>query len=119
MAESMNRISTHILDLGRGKPAGGVPVRLEMQAKSGNWLQLGSAKTDADGRCAQLLPNDKDELAPGIYKLVFDTANYFREQKIEALYPMVEVVFRVRAGDSQFHIPLLLNANGYTTYRGS
>jgi 5-hydroxyisourate hydrolase-like protein (transthyretin family) len=29
------------------------------------------------------------------------------------------VTFQVRDGESQFHIPLLLNANGYTTYRGS
>jgi 5-hydroxyisourate hydrolase len=119
MAESMNRISTHILDLGRGKPANAVPVRLEMQAQSGSWQHLGSAKTDTDGRCAQLLPSDKDELAPGVYKLVFDTASYFRAQEIEALYPTVEVAFRVREGESQFHIPLLLSANGYTTYRGS
>jgi 5-hydroxyisourate hydrolase-like protein (transthyretin family) len=25
----------------------------------------------------------------------------------------------VREGESQFHIPLLLSANGYTTYRGT
>ena len=54
-----------------------------------------------------------------MYRLRFDTASYFRGLKIEALYPFVEVTFQVREGESHFHIPLLLSANGYTTYRGS
>jgi len=35
------------------------------------------------------------------------------------LYPVVEITFHVREGESQFHIPLLLSPYGYTTYRGS
>jgi 5-hydroxyisourate hydrolase len=31
----------------------------------------------------------------------------------------VQVAFSVRDGETHFHIPLLLSANGYTTYRGS
>lgn len=112
----MNRISTHVLDLGRGKPASDVPVRLERQ-EAGSWQLLKSASTDQDGRCGQLLPDG--ELRPGIYRLTFDTASYFGTLKIAALYPVVEVTFQVRDGESQFHIPLLLSANGYTTYRGS
>jgi 5-hydroxyisourate hydrolase len=116
MAFEMKRISTHILDLGRGRPAGNVPVRLERQ-EAGTWRALNSARTDPDGRCGQLLPDD--ELPPGLYRLAFDTAGYFEALKIAALYPVVEVTFQVREGESQFHIPLLLSANGYTTYRGS
>jgi 5-hydroxyisourate hydrolase len=114
----MNRISTHILDLVQGKPASGVPVRFEMQSASGDWQLLTSARTDQDGRCAQLIP-DGTELAAGIYRLGFDTASYYSEQKCRALYPVVEVTFQVREGESHFHIPLLLSPNGYTTYRGS
>lgn len=117
MAFEMNRISTHVLDVSRGKPAGDVPVRLETQEASGSWRLLKSTRTDEDGRCGQLLP--EGELPPGLYRLVFDTASYFDSLKINGLYPVVEVTFRIREGDSQFHIPLLLSANGYTTYRGS
>ena len=113
----MKRISTHVLDVSRGKPAAGVPVRLEKQDAPGHWLLLQSAITDLDGRCAQLLPGT--ELSPGQHRLVFNTAHYFDTQKIDGLYPVVEVTFQVRDGESQFHIPLLLSANGYTTYRGS
>jgi len=101
----------------RGAPAIGVAVKLECLDSSGAWQVLGSGRTDADGRCAQLLP--KDELRPGQYRLTFDTAAYFSTHKIVSLYPTVQVTFEVREGESQFHIPLLLSANGYTTYRGS
>jgi 5-hydroxyisourate hydrolase-like protein (transthyretin family) len=35
------------------------------------------------------------------------------------LYPVVEITFQVREGESHVHIPLLLSPYGYTTYRGS
>lgn len=113
----MKRISTHVLDVSRGKPASDLPVRLERETSPGNWTALQSASTDHDGRCPQLLP--EGDLRPGVYRLVFDTEHYFEAQGIEGLYPVVEVTFHVRDGESQFHIPLLLTANGYTTYRGS
>jgi len=114
----MNRVSTHVLDTARGKPAAGVPVRLDQQDSSGQWSTLGAAQTDQDGRCAQLVTGGAT-LAEGVYRLTFDTASYFAASKQEGLYPAVEITFCVRSGESHYHIPLLLSANGYTTYRGS
>jgi len=114
----MKRISTHILDTALGKPAKDVPVRLERREASGSWLVLTSTHTDHDGRCSQLLPDDQD-LQAGLYRLAFDTADYFAMKETDALYPVVEITFQVRDGESRFHIPLLLSPNGYTTYRGS
>jgi 5-hydroxyisourate hydrolase len=114
----MKRISTHVLDVARGKPAGHVRVRLERRGASGGWDLVTSARTDADGRCEQLLRDDGD-LDAGVYRMVFDTGSYFSAQKVEGLYPVVEVTFHVREGEAQFHIPLLLSPNAYTTYRGS
>jgi 5-hydroxyisourate hydrolase len=51
--------------------------------------------------------------------LLFDTGSYHATQNIEAFYPVIEINFQVRTGESHFHIPLLLSPNGYTTYRGS
>jgi 5-hydroxyisourate hydrolase len=118
MDRRMSRISTHVLDTAKGKPAPGVPVRLEFQDSSGEWSLLGSGKTDQDGRCAQLLPENKT-LAEGVYRLSFDTGSYFADCKVNGLYPAVEITFQVHNGESHFHIPLLLSPNGYTTYRGS
>ena len=114
----MNRISTHILDTAKGKPAKGVPVKLERQEASGKWLEVSSACTDGDGRCGQLLTDDQ-RMEAGHYRLTFNTASYFAAEKIEGLYPVVEITFQVREGEAHFHIPLLLSPNGYTTYRGS
>jgi 5-hydroxyisourate hydrolase len=114
----MKRISTHVLDTALGKPAKDVPVRLERQEKSGAWSLLSASCTDQDGRCNQLLQEDTG-LPAGAYRLTFDTQSYFAAAKIAALYPLVEVTFQVRDGESLFHIPLLLSPNGYTTYRGT
>jgi 5-hydroxyisourate hydrolase len=114
----MMRISTHVLDIAQGQPAKDVPVRLERQEGAGSWRLLTSSRTDQDGRCAQLLP-ENEALTAGVYRLGFDTAAYFSARKLDGRYPLVEIVFHVRNGEEHFHIPLLLSPNGYTTYRGS
>ena len=114
----MNRISTHVLDTARGRPAPNVPVQLARQTASGEWALIGASHTNADGRCPQLLPENV-ALDPGMYRLTFDTGQYEFTNHVDSLYPVVEITFRVREGESHFHLPLLLSPHGYTTYRGS
>ena len=38
---------------------------------------------------------------------------------VEAFYPSVTIAFHVRDPDEHFHVPLLLNPFGFSTYRGS
>jgi 5-hydroxyisourate hydrolase len=110
-------ISTHILDTALGRPAAEVPVTLAFMA-NGTWSLINEAVTDADGRCKHLLP-PTHILQAGIYRVHFATAAYFKRNRVEGLYPYVEVVFTVLDENQHYHIPLLLTANGYTTYRGS
>jgi 5-hydroxyisourate hydrolase len=110
-------ISTHILDTALGRPGSGVPVTLAYMT-NGAWSPLNEAVTDADGRCKDLLPSTH-ALLPGMYRLRFETTSYYKRNQLEGLYPYVEIVFTVSAGQQHYHIPLLLAANGYTTYRGS
>ena len=42
-----------------------------------------------------------------------------RAQQVDTFYPFVEVVFTVEQETEHFHVPLLLNPFGYSTYRGS
>ena len=114
----MKRISTHVLDVSQGRPAKELPVRLERRGSAGEWQVLNLSRTDAEGRCSELLP-EKEDLRAGLYRLAFDTASYHLAQDIEGLYPLVEITFEVRESQSHFHIPLLLSPYGYTTYRGS
>jgi 5-hydroxyisourate hydrolase len=110
-------ISTHILDSALGRPAAEVAVSLAHRQKE-EWQILSEAKTDADGRCNQLLPAGT-LLESGLYRIRFETTAYYRAQHFAGLYPYVEIVFEVRDAAQHYHIPLLLTANGYTTYRGS
>ncbi|RXH55010.1 hydroxyisourate hydrolase [Granulicella sibirica] len=111
-------ISTHILDTSLGRPAANVPVSLARAGENKRWVPLNQMVTDADGRCRSLLPED-EALTPGVYIVHFDTASYYEAQEVPGLYPYVQIVFTVEAGQAHYHIPLLLTANGYTTYRGT
>jgi 5-hydroxyisourate hydrolase len=110
-------ISTHILDTALGKPATGIAVELDRNTE-GEWQTLNAAVTDADGRVKFLLPEDEPML-PGLYCARFATGVYYQREGLDGLYPFVEITFVVKPGERHYHIPLLLTANGYTTYRGS
>jgi 5-hydroxyisourate hydrolase len=110
-------LSTHILDTALGRPAAGVPIALAYMA-NGTWSLINDAITDTDGRCKNLLPPTL-ALRPGMYRIHFETAAYYKRNTIEGLYPYIEIAFTVSDSDQHYHIPLLLTANGYTTYRGS
>ena len=103
-------ISTHVLDTTTGLPAGGLPVRLE-----GDGV-LAEGVTDDDGRLSGL---GSQAPAPGIYRLRFATWEWFLGQGREAFYPEVVVTFAVSDPEQHLHVPLLLSAYSYTTYRGS
>jgi 5-hydroxyisourate hydrolase len=113
----MSSISTHVLDVARGRPAEGVPITLERQDGNGTFARLGQGATDADGRLRTLLGNTA--LTAGIYRLTFDTATYFRTTGSEGFYPSVTVLFEVKNPAQHHHVPLLLSPYGYSTYRGS
>lgn len=110
-------VSTHILDTAIGRPASGITVTLQRE-DNGAWKDINSTATDQDGRCKYLLPESR-ALEGGIYRVRFDTAPYFAARQIASLYPVIEITFEVVNSQEHYHIPLLLTANGYTTYRGS
>ena len=114
----MSPITTHVLDTSRGRPASGVPVRLERREGGGSWKVLSSSKTDADGRARDLLP-EGSRLEKAVYRLVFDTAAYFTSIKTQGFYPEVAVLFEIKEPGQHHHVPLLLSPYGYSTYRGS
>ncbi|MFZ5482133.1 MAG: hydroxyisourate hydrolase [Myxococcota bacterium] len=102
-------ITTHVLDVARGRPAAGVPVTLDRL--DGDWVRVGEGVTDADGRCKTLISGPA---APGTWRLTFDTGAY----DPDGFFPEAVIVFRVRDA-RHHHVPLLLSPFGYSTYRGS
>lgn len=111
----MSSITTHILDTSRGKPAEGVSVILYQQHRE--WFEMARGITNTDGRISDLLPKET-VLSTGIYKLRFETGAYFTQHGSTTFYPFVEIVFAITTGE-HYHVPLLLNPFGYSTYRGS
>ncbi|WDE03123.1 hydroxyisourate hydrolase [Thalassomonas viridans] len=113
----MSQITTHVLDTTRGKPGAEIPITLYQQTADG-WQQLASGLTNDDGRISGLLAADRI-LDAGIYRMHFDTKAYFDRMEEKGFYPYVDIVFELGAGGDHYHIPLLLTAYGYSTYRGS
>jgi 5-hydroxyisourate hydrolase len=111
------QLSSHILDISKGAPAAGVPIRLEKMDPAGkSWSVVDQKITDKNGRVGDFLPEGKSNT--GVYKLVFLTSDYFKKQKLESFYPFVEIVFEIK-DQSHYHVPITLSAFGYSTYRGN
>jgi 5-hydroxyisourate hydrolase len=109
----MSKITTHVLDAVRGRPAAGIAVRLERR-DLGAWSEFASSVTDADGRCRDLA----GDAPPGTYQLTFAIGAYFASAGRSSIYPEIAIVFEC-TGEAHYHLPLLLSDNSYTTYRGS
>lgn len=122
MAQRRERlsISTHILDTALGRPVAGVAVSLARGSAAGEeWTLLHESVTDKDGRIKSLLPEEfRATDMPMTFRVRFETAAYFAAQGQSTLYPYIDIVF-LYTGGTHYHIPLLLAAHGYTTYRGS
>lgn len=112
----MSAITTHVLDVSRGRPASGIAVVLEHVAAQQS-ATVARASTDADGRIKSFTP--ALPLQPGTYRLAFEVAPYFAAAGVDAFYPRVIVEFDVRDPAQHYHVPLLLSPFGYSTYRGS
>ena len=112
----MSGISTHVLDTSLGKAAAGIPVVLE-RTDGQHWNTVASCITDGDGRCPHLVP--VENVHTGRFRLTFATAAYFAAHHQPTLYPEVSITFNVAPNSPNYHIPLLLNPFGYTTYRGT
>jgi 5-hydroxyisourate hydrolase len=122
----MSKITTHVLDAVLGKPAVGILVQLDRMlggvswSKEGKrddmvqWIAISNGTTDADGRCSEL----KADAAPGVYRLTLNSSAYMNALGRTSVYPEVAITFHCD-GVSNYHLPLLLSDNSYTTYRGS
>ena len=109
-------ITTHVLDTTAGGPAVRVDVRLSNRDASGAWREIGSGSTDVDGRVVDLL---ETTLESGEYRLRFETGAYFDRLGITTFYPYVEVTFSIAHPTDHYHVPILINPFGYSTYRGT
>lgn len=105
-------ISTHILDTSLGNPAKGVKVTLEKL--NDKWEEIASGVTNDDGRFVFDIP-----YVEGKYKINFFTTQYFKDNNTQCFFLDTPVAFNITDTNRKYHVPLLLNPYGYSTYRGS
>lgn len=109
-------ITTHILDVNLGKPAANVSVVL-FKLEFDDHIKIAEGKTNEDGRIIDWMGDAQRET--GIYRITFDTDGYFNGLAETCFYPSVSIDFKIDNADEHYHVPLLISAHGYSTYRGS
>ena len=115
------RLTTHVLDTAKGKPAAGVKITLYRVA-GGRHQEIAQTVTNADGRTdAPMLAGAA--LTPGNYELVFGAGDYLRasgQAEGEVLFlDEIPIRFGVPDASAHYHVPLLISPFAYSTYRGS
>jgi 5-hydroxyisourate hydrolase len=118
---SLGRLTTHVLDTSLGKPAAG--MRIDLYGVSGEAAShLLTVSTNADGRCdAPLL--SEGALKSGAYELRFHAGDYLKKSGAQTSEPpfldIIPIRFGISDANAHYHVPLLVAAHGYSTYRGS
>lgn len=111
------KIVVFVLDTSLGKPAYGMPIKLQGLDINGEWELLAEGITDEDGCIEDLISKDA-VVKSGRYRLVYETAVYFQRLGTSSLFP--RVLLEVNLGDEKKYVlPLLISPFAYTIYRGS
>ncbi len=117
----MGKLSTHVLNTMRGTPAVGMTIDLWFLASDAR-QHLKTVTTNADGRTDEPLLSG-DDMAIGVYELLFYVGAYFREHGEPLPTPHfldeVPIRFGIADVDAGYHVPLLASPWAYSTYRGS
>lgn len=116
MPRTGGHLSTHILDTARGRPGAGIRVELFREG-----VLIKEGITNPQGRTAEPLI-EGEPLRIGRYELRFHVADYFAGWPAVVdppWYDVIPVRFAIAEPEGHYHMPLLLGAWTYTTYRGS
>jgi 5-hydroxyisourate hydrolase len=115
------RLTTHVLDTARGKPAAGVVIAL-YRVSGNSHRKIAETVTNADGRTDGPLLEGK-ALKEGQYELVFFAGDYLRASgqagEGTLFLDQIPIRFGVPDASQHYHVPLLLTPFSYSTYRGS
>ena len=121
----MGRLTTHVLDTARGRPAAGLRVVLwrigDAKGLSMTPSQIAEAETNEDGRTGAPLM-DEANFRAGIYELTFHAGDWLRAEGLGGPEPLFLDTVPIRFGiaeDAHYHVPLLLSPFGFSPYRGS
>ncbi|KAM4631345.1 5-hydroxyisourate hydrolase isoform 2-T2 [Polymixia lowei] len=118
MAGPGSPLTTHVLNTAMGVPGSHMALSLYQQDSStAAWNLITTGTTNDDGRCPGLITRER--FTSGVYKMHFETGQYWESLGQTSFYPYVEIVFTIDSTSEKFHVPLLLSRFSYSTYRGS
>jgi 5-hydroxyisourate hydrolase len=98
-------LTTHVLDTVNGCGAAGMRVDVRRDEKF-----VGTSVLDEGGRASL-----QAALSTGVYELLFHAGTYLGTA---VFYDVIPVRFIVTDPAQHCHVPLILSAYGYSTYRG-
>ena len=117
----MGKLTTHVLDTAKGKPAAGVKIML-YRVTGNSHTKIVETVTNADGRTGAPMLEGK-ALTAGVYELVFCAGEYLMasgQASGEVLFlNEIPIRFGVADAEGHYHVPLLISPFAYSTYRGS
>ncbi len=118
----MTGLTTHVLDTALGQPASEMKIDL-YRIKGGERIFLKTVYTNDDGRIDGGAMLTSEEVEPGQYELVFHAGDYLRRTGATLTEPafLEDIPLRFAVADvtAHYHVPLLVSAHAYSTYRGS
>uniref|UniRef100_UPI003AAB2D28 5-hydroxyisourate hydrolase n=1 Tax=Centroberyx gerrardi TaxID=166262 RepID=UPI003AAB2D28 len=118
MAGPSSPLTTHVLNTAMGVPGSNMAISLyRLDPSTAVWSLITTGTTNEDGRCPGLI--SREMFTSAVYKMHFETAQYWQNMGETSFYPYVEIVFTIDDPSQKFHVPLLLSRFSYSTYRGS
>ncbi len=117
----MGKLTTHVLDTARGKPAAGVAIWL-YRVTGNSHKKIAEVVTNSDGRIDGPMLEGA-ALTAGQYELVFHAGDYLRatgQASGEVIFlDQIPIRFGISDPTAHYHVPLLISPFAYSTYRGS
>lgn len=105
-------ICVSALDSAGGSRARNLGVTLHARQRY-EWVVIARTRTDDTGRVEFARDGS---LSPGIYRLVFDTQEYFEDQAAAVLFPEVVLSVIYQGNAQSVSLTLLLSPFSYTTF---
>ncbi len=108
-------VTAQALDVVYGRPAAGIPARLDRRELDG-WEPVAAATTDDDG---YILDWALKRLDQGDYRIVFDSGSYFAGLGVSAVYPEIAVAFALLDETDACQLQVHLAPYSYSVFFGA
>ncbi|WBB91146.1 hydroxyisourate hydrolase [Verrucosispora sp. WMMC514] len=109
------KVTAQALDVVYGRPAAGVPARLERRTTRG-WEPVAGTATDDAGH---ILDWTDSRLVKGDYRVVFDSGSYFANLGVSTTYPEIAVVVGLLDDTDACEIQVLLAPYSCSMFLGA